>query len=264
MKLILFAVFLSLYPPITQAAVLVMSGLTEELNIQKGGTARGVIQLKNTGRKPKQVKIYLVEKSPTGAQKRHHRSNKNWINIGANKITIPPGGQRKINFKIRAPHNAQTGTYWSNLIVEPISSSSKESTLKKLPPVKNGFRVLMTTKTRYSIALMSHIGSGEAKYIFSAPKVAKDQQGRKVFSIAIKNVGNRHGYPKLSMDVFRKNGQRLASLKGAQRGLYPQAIKRFTIPVHTLKTGSYKTLITAEDFRSGRTFGSDLTLKILP
>ena len=66
------------------------------------------------------------------------------------------------------------------------------------------------------------------------------------------------------MEIFRKSGQRLASLKGSQRGLFPQETKRFKVPVNSLRTGAYKVLITAEDPRSGRTFGSDLNLKILP
>ena len=56
----------------------------------------------------------------------------------------------------------------------------------------------------------------------------------------------------------------MAILKGNIGGVYPQVLKRISMPLTKLKPGSYKTLLSLEDKNNGQSFGVDINLSILP
>jgi hypothetical protein len=248
----------------TQAAVMLSGGLTHQYNVSGGQRVSGVFQLRNASNAPAELKLYQEDSSPVGGNKGHSRSNKPWLRLSADRVTLAPGASRKVSYTMQIPANAQKGTYWSLVMLEPVSKKSRESQVKKKPQDENSFTVSVQQKVRYAVNIMTHLQGGSANLIFSAPKVEQDPKNQKVFAIDIQNTGSKYARPTVSMEVFNKKGEPVKTLTGEARGVYPAAKKRFTVPLAGLRPGDYKVLFVAEDKDSGRTFGADVNLAVKP
>lgn len=251
----LFAIPLNSY-----AALGLKSELAPEFKVSAGQSIQSSITIYNSDSKP--IEVSLTQHNKTANQAMgNQRSNRAWIKISANRLIVPPKSRKTINYSIQVPTNVGTGSYWSSITVAPIKADSKESSLT---PEKGKIKFLIKQNVQYEIQVVTNIGTGEPKLNFSAPKLEKNQSNQKVFGINIKNSGNFHAQTKVSLEVFRANGQRVGLLQGNTRGLYPGAQKRFEVNVANLSVGQYKALLLATDTKTGRNFGVDVNLNIQP
>ena len=99
--------FCLIMPCVSVAGVSVTSGLTYEKEAQVGETCRGVIQLRNTGEDPQEVKIYQTDylffcdgRNIYGEPGKDSRSNADWRNAhrsnGAKGCGVPSFSSRTI------------------------------------------------------------------------------------------------------------------------------------------------------------------------
>lgn len=247
----------------SHATVMLSGGLTHEYNVSGGQRVNGVFVLKNTGSAPAELKLYQEDANPGGRNARHNRSNRGWLKLSTDRVTLAPGASRKVSYAMHVPGNVQQGTYWSLVMLEPVSKKSRESQVQQAP--EKGFRVSVQQKIRYAVNIMAHIQGGAANLTFSAPKMERDKQSnQKVFAIDIQNTGNKFARPDVVMEVFNQQGQPVKTLTGEARGVYPGAKKRFVVPLAGLRPGNYKALFVAEDKKSGKTFGADVNLAVKP
>lgn len=253
------------------AAIMLSGGLTHEHNVQPGGTVMGVLELRNTANTPTEVKIYQENiqvdasgKSQFSPRNRTHaRSNINWISLANNQLVIAPGSTQQVPYTLRVPtNNGLNGSYWSTLMLEPLSNSSPESQTS-LPKDKPSVQVRQ--KMRYSVRVISNVGNrGQANLIFSPPNISKPAPNQRWFTVNVRNHGNLFTRPKVWLDVFDLQGRNMGRFKADRRSLYASESKNFKIDIARLSPGAYKGLLAAEDDQNGQIFGSDINLNIQP
>lgn len=253
------------------AAVMLTGGLSHEYTVNPGGTVSGVLELKNTGKEAAEVKIYQedvkiqadgsTEYAPANGS--HNRSNAKWINIGTDRVMLEPGASQSVPYTLQVPDGNLSGSYWSMLMLEPVSNKSRESQLAA--PATDKPTLTIHQKMRYAVQVLTTVGNqGKANLTFDVPNVEKDGNGGRAFNFAMRNTGTRHSRPKVWLDVFSSSGESIGRFEAETRGLYNGEREAFSIPLNKLSPGSYKALLAAEDNNSGQMFGSDVNLTIQP
>ncbi|MGB5597567.1 MAG: hypothetical protein WBM66_02535 [Thiothrix litoralis] len=254
-----------------QAAVMLSGGLSHEYTLNPGGTVTGMLELKNTGNEPAEVKIYQedVKVNADGSTQytpgngSHQRSNANWIALGTDRVILDPGASQNVPYTLHVPNSKLQGSYWSMLMLEPVSKTSRESQLAQTPTDKPSLTIHQ--KVRYAVQILTNIGNqGSSNLTFAAPAVARDAQGVRWFSVDVSNTGTRQSRPKVSLDVFDANGNSVGKFEAETHGLYTGEREAFNINLNNLQPGNYKALLAAEDNNSGQMFGSDINLNIQP
>ena len=254
-----------------QAAVMLSGGLSHEYAVNPGSTVSGVLELKNTGNEPAEVKIYQedvkvnadgsTEYAPSNSD--YQRSNASWISLGTDRVMLAPGASQSVPYTLQVPSNDLSGSYWSMVMLEPVSSKSRESQLAA--PETDKPSLTIHQKVRYAVQILTNVGNqGTANLAFDPPKVEKDANGNRFFSVAIRNTGTRHSRPKVWLDVFNAQGDNIGKLAAETHGLYSGEREMFNINLDSLKAGTYKALLAAEDNNSGQVFGSDVNLTVQP
>lgn len=246
------------------ADVMLNGDLTQEFNVTPGQTINGVLELSNSGRETAEVKIYQEDSAPDGGNRGHGRSNKSWIRLSSDRVVLPPNGRQKVAYTLQVPAGSSVGTFWSMVMLEPVSADSREAQAPQPSNDPDKFTVHIEQNVRYAVAILTHIGNGAANLVFANPKVEKNEKGQRVLGIDVQNTGNRHSRPVVTLEVFSANGQPVASLKGESMGLVPGGKKRFEVNLSSLKPGTYKSLLAAEDKNSGKSFGADVALTVQP
>jgi hypothetical protein len=261
---LVFLGFFSVFTSMSEAAIILTGGLTHQHEVSGGQQITGVFDLRNNGRIATEIKLYQEDSAPNAGNRVHPRSNKAWIRLSADRLLLAPGASRKVSYTLRVPNGARQGTYWSLIHLEPVSKKSRESQAKQKPNDGKSFTVSVQKKIRYAVNIMTHIQGGRPNLTFSAPKIAKDKQGNKVFSMLVQNAGSRFSRPNISMEVFNSAGKPIKTLMADSRGLYPSAKRRYSVSLVSLAPGHYKALFVAEDNHSGKTFGADVKLEVKP
>ena len=128
--------------PTVQAAVYIEGPLTHEKIIEPGQSYSGTIKVRNSGKTMKEVKVfqrnYLFNAKgeshylPLYNKKGAARSNAKWISFRPQILKVPPKSLASIRYVVRVPNSQSLkGTYWSVLMVQPISDSSPLSSKPK-------------------------------------------------------------------------------------------------------------------------------------
>lgn len=257
-----------------QAAVMLSGGLSHEYTVSPGGQATGVLELRNTSNESAEIKIYQEDVKinndgstryqQTTRSNTHSRSNAGWVNLGVDRITLAPKEKRTITYSLQIPNKSElNGSYWSTLMLEPVSKNSNESQLAAAP--KDQPSLTIKQKMRYAVQVLTHISgnTGKAELAFMPPKIEKLAKGR-ILNVDIKNSGNRYSRPNVWLDVFNESGKKLKRLQADNHGLYAGEKEGFKIELAALQPGQYKALLAAEDNNTGQIFGSDINLTIKP
>lgn len=254
----------------SQAAVLLAGELTHNYNLQPGATITGHLELRNNGNTPEEVKLYQEDirigangkPEYTQGGHQHERSNTEWINLPTDRIILNPGAKQTIAYTLQVPNNgALNGSYWSSLVVEPISKNSQESQQKQ-QAASNTPDISIHQRVRYAVQVISTIGNQAAANLeFSQPKVTTTQAG-KYLQVGIHNTGNQFSRPKVWLDVFDKQGKDLGRFEAQPHGLFVGERDLFQVSLNKLAPGQYKALLAAQDNTQGQIFGSDIALNI--
>jgi len=256
--LILF--FLILSTTYSEATIVVLNGLTHEKQIHPGETYRGTIQIQNTAKKEKSVRVYQKDYwfSHTGESKHDPtgtlpRSNGSWISFSPELLTLGPNQITTVNFEVKVPENdTLRGTYWSVLMVEGIT-----------PPDTSNFNsgVTINTAIRYAVQVITNIGnSGKNDIQFLGLNLDK-QQEQNVLDVIIKNTGERILKPEMSIELFDSSGETVAVIKAEKRKTFPGTSIRVQLILEGVKPGNYTGVLIA-DCGEDNIFGTNLSLEI--
>ncbi len=263
--IILMGLFLCLIMPcVSVAGVSVTSGLTYEKEIQAGGTYQGVIQLRNTGEEPQEVKIYQSDylffcdgRNIYGEPGKSPRSNADWMTFSPHRLTIPPKGTSQVNYTFKVPDDKTlAGTYWSMIMIEGISSSSPEAVRQEKDKITFGISQVI----RYGLQMITQIGdSGDRKLKFLKTRLLKEDKER-ILQLDIENIGERLLRPALWAELYDEKGKSVGKFEGGKLGVYPATSVRFRIDLSRVPKGKYKALVVA-DCGGDDLFGATYTLK---
>lgn len=256
--------FCLIMPCVSVAGVSVTSGLTYEKEADPGGTYKGTVQLRNNGESPQEVKIYQTDylffcdgRNIYGEPGKDPRSNADWITFSPRRLTISPRGTAQVNYTVEVPDNKTlTGTYWSMIMIEGISSSSPEAVRQEKDKVTFGISQVI----RYGLQMRTQIGdTGTRKLKFLKTRLLKEDK-RRILQLDIENIGERLLRPALWAELYDEKGKSVGKFEGGKLGVYPATSVRFRIDLSQVPKGKYKALVVA-DCGGDDLFGATYTLK---
>jgi len=252
-----------------QGAILMQGGYSHEFNTVPGGVYKKSIKLKNMGRTPQEIKIYMEDymfnaggrsKFTAARLRKNPRSNSQWIKFSPNRLVLAPGAERVINYTMRVPRGNLTGTYWSALIIEPVAASSLESSRKRYNDKKVHINIKQVA--RHAIQIVAQMGNtGRVNIRFQHPVMTK-QSGKRTFSLDAFNVGTRWIKPDVWLDVYNQQGAFVGKFQGDGSRIYPGTSVTLPVDISRLKSGKYKGLFVVDGGTSSDILATDVNLTI--
>jgi len=252
-----------------QAAVLMQGGYSHEFTTVPGGVYKKSIKLKNMGRTPQEIKIYMEDymfnsggrsKFTAARLRKNPRSNSQWIRFSPNRVVLAPGAERVVNYTMRIPRGRFTGTYWSVLIIEPVAASSLESSRKRYNDKKVHMNIQQVA--RHAVQIVAQMGNtGKANIQFKHP-VMKKQAGKRTFSLDVHNVGTRWIKPNVWLDVYNQQGGFVGKFQGDGSRIYPRTSVTLPVDISRLRSGKYKGLFVVDGGSSSEILATDVNLTI--
>jgi len=242
------------------ANVVINNGLSHIHTVEGGQIIKGKIEILNTDNKPQAVKIYQRDyhfdykgQVSYDEPNSNKRSNAAWIDFSPSYLEVEAKGEAVVLYEIKIPADADlSGTYWSVLMVEGISSITPE-----LP--EGGVNI--STIMRYAIQLATNIGeTGTNNLEFVDAKLDKID-GNTVGSIGVVNSGERLLTPEVSIELFNEAGQSVSIVKATKKKIYPGTSTRFYLDLIDLPKGNYEAVILA-DCSEEDIFGLNLSLSL--
>ena len=251
------------------AKLLMQGGYSHEFTTTAGGIYKGAIKLKNMGNTPQEIKLYLEdylfnakgESNFTAAHlRKNSRSNSQWIQFSPSHMVLAPNTEKTINYSIKVPQHALTGTYWSTLIVEPLSKTSLESSQKQYNDKKVHMQISQIS--RHAVQIITQMGNtGKVNLQLKNPIMNK-HKNKRTFSLDAYNSGNRWIKPKVWLDIHDQKGNFIGKFKGQGSRIYPMTSARFPIDISNLKTGQYKGLFVIDGGNNNDIMATDINLTI--
>ncbi len=258
--LFLFVSFFVLFGSlVVKAQVIVIGELTQEKNVSPGDSYNGTVMLQNVGTDSGEVKVYLQDylfsfngTSQYLKQGTVQRSNNAWISFSPKQVSVPPKERSIVNYTVNVPRvDTLRGTYWSMLIVEPVSEIG--------PAPEKGIAV--HTVIRYGIQIITNIGdTGSRKLKFLHTKLLKEK-GKRFLQVDIENDGERILRPKLLTELYDGSGNKIGTYEAEAHRIYPGTSIRQRVDLSEVPVGTYKALVIA-DCGGDDLFGAQYTLKI--
>lgn len=232
------------------AGITVFSGLTYERSAQPGQTYEGIIQIKNGGHLPREVKLYQTDylfysdgRNIYGDPGSTSRSNADWINFSPHRLSIPPDGIASVHYSIEVPDSASlAGTYWSMIMIEGEQEKAGASCSDNSGHPVVGIRQVV----RYGAQIITNIGeSGIRRLKFFKTRLFK-KNGARTLRVNIENTGERILRPHLWAEFFGSKGTSAGKFEVTKKTLYPATSVRYNIDVSSIPPGKYKGLIVAD------------------
>lgn len=246
-KFILFISLLFLIPISSNANIIILNGLSHVINGELGNTYKGVIQLKNTGDKVQNVKIYLNDYSYNSKGETTYsepgsikRSNSLWTIIPSDILSLNPKENYDLYYEVTIPKELKlSGSFASVLFVEPTYD---------INPNKNTSGVRLQTVIRYGIQLIVNVNETEAKSLISFQN-AKITKLNKQFllNIDLNNSGDLYHKIVVSAEFYDKSdGSKKGIYKSPLQSLTPDNSKNYPIDLSGLPPGDYKVILVAD------------------
>lgn len=227
------------------AGVTLVGSMTHEKTAKPGEKIEGQLMLKNRDEdRSADVRIYQTNYFLTADKGESYeksanqlRSNEKWVALSQNYITVPPKALITVPYTVHVPADANlNGTYWSLIMVEPVDESSR--------PKGKGFGLMF--KIRYAVQLITHVGTSATYDLKVVKNTVTENEEKKVFEFDLMNEGTRAVGPKVTMDVYGKDGKPAGHFEGERRRLYPGCSMRYVFNIASLDKGSYRALILAD------------------
>ncbi|MGA1864458.1 MAG: hypothetical protein ACMUHX_05300, partial [bacterium] len=250
--IIIFSLLLlfSAWVRVAGAQINILGGLSHEKKARPGETYEGEIIIKNKGQGIEEVKIYQTDYlfscdggSIYGEPGKIPRSNATWIMFRPNRLKIGPKQQESVHYVVKTPiDESLAGTYWSILMIEPISKDSPESSQSKENDVAIGVRQIF----RYGIQISTHISdTGVGMLMFLDTKLLKEKEER-ILKVDVENIGETFLRPSLSVELFNENGAHAGKYEAGPFRTYPGTSVRFKVDLGQIAEGIYKALVVAD------------------
>ena len=251
------------------AALTLQDGYSHEFSTVAGGIYKKSIKIKNTGNTAQEVKIYLEDylfsadgtSNFTDARLRKNaRSNSQWISFNPSRVVLAPNAEKTIAYTMKVPQDSFVGTYWSNLVIEPVADSSLESSKRQYNDKNVHMNVIQVI--RHSIQIVSQMGdTGKANIQFKHPVMEIDS-GKRVFSLDAYNIGNRWIRPKVWLDIYSQTGDFIGKFEGNGKRIYPNTSAALSVDITRLEKGKFKGLFVVDGGTSSEIIATDINLTI--
>ena len=261
-------VLLALAAP-ASAQILVYGGLARDRAAAPGEVYDEVVEVHNPTAEPQQARLYLTDYSfasdgsnAYGAAGTMARSSAGWVAFAPPVLTVPAGESVDVTVTVSVPDTlAEAGSYWSMLMVEAIPSGSAESTLgDEADEGGERFQLGVTERIRYGVQIATHVGDAAPDVQIVAADLG-DDEGTRVLTADVANVGQRMIVGSVYVDVFGADGSALGRIQGTASRIYPGTSVRHRVALEGLEPGTYEALLVIDGGEEG-VFGAQYTLEL--
>jgi hypothetical protein len=219
----------------------------------------GKIVIKNESAKETRVLVYKQDLLPSCGKainytdiNQHERSLGDWIQTNVDEKTLAPREEYTIYYTITLPADkVQQGSYWAVLMVEGANPIKEEQ--------NNGMQV--NSKVRYAVQVLADVGTFESpKMNFEAVELKEMPEVGKILKIRLKNDGLFSARTKLTLEVMTEKGEKIKTLDGLSKRIYPTLCNDYEIALKDLPKGKYEGVLVADNGKD--LFGSTVSLDL--
>ncbi len=245
-----------------ESKIIVIGGLTHEHRVQPGDVIAGTIRIRNTGGQTEEVKLYQTDyffqsdgTNAYGEPGSSERSNAPWIVFSPSQMTVPPGEDMNVEYRIHVPEgDTLRGTYWSMMMVEAIPGSAYD-----VERMSRGVGINMIM--RYGIQMVTHFGESGQRMIQFLDAAIQNEGEDFQLHVDIRNTGERWLRPDVWVEMYDLEGNLIGNFKGQKLRTYPGTSVRQRFDLTDVSVGTYKALVVA-DCGDEDLFGIQYNLKI--
>lgn len=248
LRIILSLIFINIL--YSKGNIVVTNGLTHHYKTEKGQVYKGVIELHNTGKDSKNVKVYLQDVSYKSdgttiysEPGTNRLTNTNWLELNSNLIELKSGEKSELKFEIKVPdYISEPGSYSSILMIEPIETLPQNTNQKK------GIQILSVI--RYAVQIITDYSTQNTKTDLKFESINIDNTNKeKLLKIALENKGNIFCRTTIYLEIYsiESSAKIEGDFKSQSMGLLPNTSKSFPINISMLPLGKYKAIAFAKD-----------------
>lgn len=257
-----------LLPTAAAAQVAVFGSTVRERAASPGEEYTGVIRIGNIGDQPREVRVYQKDYRFDADGRNwypdpgsHRRSNAPWTSLIPRRLHLPPGETGRISFTVQVPDSlAEQGTFWSLVMIEPLSS--RPGVGGEAPEEAGDMGV--QTRVRYGVQIATHVpGAGGPEVEFRGLRLSEEPETGPVLVLDLHNRSATAIRPRLSFELYDGEGRRAASGEEQRGLLYPGTSLRQRFELGELDSGVYQAVILA-DPGEGDLFGAQYEVRIAP
>jgi hypothetical protein len=236
------------------------SPTTEVRVARSGGSYRGTIIVRNSGKTPADVKLYQTDYAFSADGHKSFdtpgvmpRSNAAWLHLSQEQITVAPGERGRVDYEVRVPDGAGlVGTYWSAVMIEQVGGL--EASAKR-------DQVQLRQVVRYAIQVITEIGeSGKGEIAFRNANLVTEGK-RRDFSVDVENTGERWLQTQVWLELHDTAGRLAGKFDGQRLRTFPATSVRNHIDLTAVPPGKYVALLVADGGRNDL-FGTQIELDL--
>jgi hypothetical protein len=257
----MFFVMCLLWTPIS-ASIVILNGLTHQIECLEGHTYKGVVEMQNTGITRQEVRVYLNDYGYKAQGEIYYtkpnakaRSNANWIDLNSTLIALEPNEKYELFYEVAIPANLDlNGSYWSVLMIEPVDD---------IAPADSKEGINVTNIVRYAIQIVTTVKRDTAAAFLEFLKATIKKENEKPFlEIDLENKGDLYHLVAITVEFYNaQDGLEAGVLKSELLSLLPNNSKRFAIDMSSIPPGSYKAVVLA-DCQDENVFGLNIDVTI--
>ena len=248
-----------------KADVTVLGGLTHEITAEPGDRIDGAIEFANNGDETAYVDIYQTDylffadgRTIYGDPGSNPRSNAPWISYGTSRVAIPANGTAAASYEMIVPDSIQlSGSYWSVVMIEPVSDVSDPSSREKAGEVSVGVRTIV----RYAVQIITNIGdSGNSSIEVTDNKLVTDN-GSTFLQLDIENNGECWLSPSVWTDLYGNDGTYVGRFESGRKRVFPGCSVRHHLDLTGVANGYYTALMIVDN-GDDRVFGANYEVRL--
>ncbi len=229
------------------AGVRVTNSLRQELQVSPSEQQLFQLTLENTGETAVativQLDFLLDDQGDLIDQPLHSlpTSNASWLEV-ASQVEVPARSTIDVPVTVDVPPDAEPGTYWSMLMVEPVGTTFDQE------HVQEGVRTTVSVNVRFGVTLITHVGQpAEQGLRFRDPDLANDaESGTRTLSVTIDNPTRFLASTEVRLELYDLQGNLVREVQGGTLRIYPGMRRRHTFALGTLEEPAYQAVVIAD------------------
>lgn len=256
----------SLVAATSSAQLAVTTSTVRERLARPGDRYEATIEILNTTSEPQEARLYLTDYHTTADGRsefappgQHPRSSARWVTFTPTRVVVPPSGRSVATYTVTVPSTPSlSGTYWSVIMIEGVSSRALES-VRATGPYRAQLGI--EPRIRFGVQVATHLGEdASGKLAFDSVRATVDSAGQSVFTYDFMNTGVRAMRLLMSVELFTKDGRPVRKLEQQRGLLYPGTSARQQFQFGALPPGEYRALVTA-DAGGDEMFGAQYSIR---
>jgi hypothetical protein len=233
-----------------RAQIIVTSPSVLEHTARPGEQYSGTVDVRNTSTEAQKVNVRVVDyafqadgTNSYDAPGSQPRSNAAWLTTSTRTLEIPPRQQATLGYIVRVPASDTLRGSYSCMVM--VSAAPHDDVSGDAAHGKSGPG--LHSRLSFGVQLATHLaGPATTRFNMEHLAIATTASHDRTISLTVRNTGERAQRPIMSLELYREDGQLVASRK-AQRGLiYPGSSVRQEFVLTGIPAGKYRALIQAD------------------